>query len=164
MGQFQKQWPHFYHASCEKEKKNRSFVSFFVTTGGPENRCHSTDTFLLLVETKRKEKKKKETERNTVLPTEERPLDHFTAVCTAYKHLSNENGIHCKNNSHRFFGSWTFDYNCKAHLQTGCSSVSHMYAGTRIQAGLWQHQTAFDLAHPFPASKNARELTSPCDV
>lgn len=62
------------------------------------------------------------------------------------------------------FGSWMFNCNCEAHLQRDCSSASHMYACTRIRAGLRQHQTAFDRPHPFSANKNARAPTSPCDV
>lgn len=58
-------------------------------------------------------------------------------------------------------GPWIFGCNCEAHLQMGCSSVSHMYARTWIWAGLWKHQTAFDLAHPFSANKNAGEPTFP---
>ena len=61
------------------------------------------------------------------------------------------------------FGSWMFNCNCEAHLQTDCSSVSHMYACTRIQAGLREHQTALDLAKPYSAKKNAREPTDPSD-
>lgn len=108
---------------------------------------------MLLVVTKRKKEK-------LVLSPGEMSLEHCTAVCTAQKHLSNENGIRCKNNNRSF---WTLALrcNCKAHLQMGCSSVSHMYARTRIWAGLRQHQTVFDLAHPFSANKNAGEPTFP---
>lgn len=58
-------------------------------------------------------------------------------------------------------GPWIFGCNCKARLQMGCSSVSHMYARTRIWAGLRQHQTAFDLAHPFSANKTPKNQHSP---
>lgn len=142
---------------CYKQRKeNWSFVSFFVAVDKPENRCHSTDTFMLLVVSKRK----KIREKNSCYPSGKGSLDHFTALWqyTNISVMKMESNVKITASD---FGPWVFDCNCKAHLWMCCASVSHMYACTRRQAGLWQHQTAFDLDHPFSANKNVRELTPP---
>lgn len=81
----------------------------------------------------------------------EKSLGHFTAVYTAYKRFSNENGI--QNEQSTFDAKTTAIYLVKLTCKMCFSSMAIYMQRHAYTTRFWQHQTELDLVNPFLVNK-----------